>query len=215
MKKNVQIQLQIIEQGFLPLFNHSDLNINIQIVQILYELKIFYFEYTNRGDNAPSIFNELQNYVKKNMPNMKLGVGTIKNEMDAKVYFNLDAAFMVSPHFNLNIHNFVKKNNIFWIPAAFTPTEIYSLIELNYALIKLFPAINLGYDFIKNIKSVYPNIHCMVSGGIDTAPEILKKWKQAGSSVIGLGSALFNQTLINNNNWKLLKKDIKNIVQTI
>ena len=215
MENNLQIIQELKEQGFLPLFNHADLEVNIKIIQILYDLKIYYFEFTNRGIHPEYMFKQLQKYVKKNMPNMKLGVGTIKTFQDAESYNALKPAFMVSPHYTKNIHNIVSLNNICWIPGAYTPTEIYNLEFLNFKLIKIFPANNIGFDFIKSIKSVYPKVHLMVSGGIETNPTVLKNWKQAGVSIVGLGSSLFTENIIKNNNWATLQTEIKKIQKNL
>ncbi|MCX8473884.1 MAG: hypothetical protein ORN85_09580 [Sediminibacterium sp.] len=214
--KNFQVeQSKIIAQKFLPLYFHPDLNVCIKILQLLYEFKVYYFEFTNRGENAPQVFAELQKYTKKKLPKMQLGIGTIKNIQDAQIYLPLNPKFMVSPHFNFDLHLFVQKNRIFWIPGAFTPTEIYNSLQLNYTLIKIFPAISLGYNYFKNLHVVYPNLKTFVSGGIDINPISLKNWMNVGVSLIGIGSTLINDTLVNEKNWDIFEQNIKIIKRTI
>ncbi|MGE8293608.1 MAG: bifunctional 4-hydroxy-2-oxoglutarate aldolase/2-dehydro-3-deoxy-phosphogluconate aldolase, partial [Sphingobacterium sp.] len=74
---------KIIEQGMLPLFFHHDKEESIDILRTLYQAGIRVFEFTNRGPEALSVFESLLAMRDLEMPDLYLGIGTIKSVEDA------------------------------------------------------------------------------------------------------------------------------------
>jgi len=79
------------------------------------------------------------------------------------------------------------------IPAALTPTEIYTAIQAGARAVKLFPACSLGWQGLEAVKSLgpYKKVFVLVSGGI--VPEDIQKWLRAGADAIAVGTKLVGQ----------------------
>ena len=54
-------------------------------------------EFTNRGDFAWEVFNELEKYCREYLPDMILGAGSISDETMANMYISSGSNFIVGP----------------------------------------------------------------------------------------------------------------------
>src|SRR5687768_9508181 len=99
MQSSKQITDAIIQQGILPLYFNSDETVSIEVLRAIYKAGIKAVEYTNRGDEALANFRKMAETRDESMPDLLLGVGTIKNLQQAKDYLEAGADFLVSPGF--------------------------------------------------------------------------------------------------------------------
>src|SRR5690606_12359189 len=175
----------------IPVYYYNDANKCISILQASYEGGIRTFEFTNRGKKALDNFKALVDYRDKHLPELSLGIGTIKTPEEAQEYIQLGADFIVSPVVNPAIAEFTLKKDILWIPGCMTATEIAIAENAGAALITLFPGSIIGPDFLKNIKPLFPSLLFMPTGGIGLEKESLDAWFSKGAVAIGLGSNLF------------------------
>ncbi len=175
----------------IPVYYNEDPEICKAVLKACYEGGVRVFEFTNRGASAPANFELLLQYRNKNFPDLQLGIGTIKNEVQARQYLNLGADFLVSPIVKEELSKLAFEHNTLWIPGCMTPTEIALAEELAAPLVKLFPGDTLGPGFLKAIKPLFPGLKFMPTGGVDVTKENIDKWLDAGVSALGFGSKLF------------------------
>ena len=83
MDKNQQAIDAIIHQGMLPLYFNADESVSIDILRAIYKVGVKAVEYTNRGEAAFKNFKAMVQVRNAEMPELLLGVGTIKNEAQA------------------------------------------------------------------------------------------------------------------------------------
>ena len=88
---------KIVQQGILPLYFNADETVSIEVLRAIYRAGIRAVEYTNRGEAALNNFKKLIEVKNKEMPDMFLGIGTIKTLQQAESYINAGADFLVSP----------------------------------------------------------------------------------------------------------------------
>ncbi|ULT28662.1 bifunctional 4-hydroxy-2-oxoglutarate aldolase/2-dehydro-3-deoxy-phosphogluconate aldolase [Sphingobacterium sp. E70] len=138
----------------LPLFFHHDKEESIDILRTLYQAGIRVFEFTNRGPEALSVFESLLAVRDLEMPDLYLGIGTIKSVEDATQFLQIGADFIVAPLVNPAVGALVHEQDKLWIPGCMTPTEIYTAQQQKAALIKLFPANILGPAFMSSIRDL-------------------------------------------------------------
>ena len=74
----------IVAQGMLPLYFNADETVSVEILRALHRSGVQAVEYTNRGETALQNFTKLVKVRNAEMPDMLLGVGTIKNMQHAK-----------------------------------------------------------------------------------------------------------------------------------
>lgn len=192
MNKKDTVLGAILQQGILPLFYHDDAAQSIEIVKILYRAGIRVFEFTNRGEAAESVFAALLQARDLEMPDLYLGIGTIKTTAEASAFLDLGADFIVSPTMNPAVGELVNMASLLWIPGCMTPTEIYMAQEYGAALIKLFPANILGPGFMGAIKDLFKGQLFIPTGGVDIELNNLKSWFDAGVCAVGMGSKLID-----------------------
>lgn len=186
----------------IPVYYHDDIATCIDTLQNCYAGGIRVFEFVNRGNKALENFQVLVEYKNEHLPDLELGIGTIKTAQQAKDFAVIGADFLVSPIIKAEIASVAKAYNLEWIPGCMTPTEISLAEELDAKLVKLFPGDTLGTNFLKAIKPLFPNLKFMPTGGVDITENNIKSWREAGVFSIGLGSKLFAAPQDNlNNKW--------------
>lgn len=192
MTKRKEILDAILAQGMLPLFFHTDAQASVDIVQTLYTAGIRVFEFTNRGAEALEVFKALVDARNDRMPGLHLGIGTIKNTLEAQQFIDLGADFLVAPIVTPAVGKLVHDKGLLWIPGCMTPTEIALAQEEGASLIKLFPANILGPGFLSAIRELFKGQLFIPTGGVDLEIENLKSWFKAGVCAVGMGSKLID-----------------------
>lgn len=85
MNNSQKVSEAIVNQGILPLYFNADETITIEILKSVYKAGIRAIEYTNRGEAALKNFTKMVEIRKcRKMPDLLLGVGTIKTLEQAK-----------------------------------------------------------------------------------------------------------------------------------
>jgi 2-dehydro-3-deoxyphosphogluconate aldolase/(4S)-4-hydroxy-2-oxoglutarate aldolase len=78
------------------------------------------------------------------MPDMLLGIGTIKNAKQAQSYLEAEADYIVCPSTNKEVAEVTHSAGLLWIPGCMTPTEIATAENAGAKLVKIFPGNILG-----------------------------------------------------------------------
>jgi 2-dehydro-3-deoxyphosphogluconate aldolase/(4S)-4-hydroxy-2-oxoglutarate aldolase len=217
MRNKLEIVNLIVKQGVLPLYFYEDLNVSIDILITLYHSGIRTVEYADRGAKALSNFKRLRELCDREIPEMYLGIGTIKNADSAKAYIDAGTDFIVCPGVIQTVGEIALENDVLWIPGCMTPSEIIQVESMGAHLIKLFPANSLGIVYIDAIKAVFPNILFMPTGGIEMDEENMRKWFKAGVSALG-GSKLITKSILEfhqYDNLRTLTIKTLNLIQAI
>lgn len=196
MDKKATILKLIPEQGILPLYFNKDEDVSVNILHALYAAGIKTIEYTNRGEAALKNFARLRQVCDKELGEMYLGVGTIKNGASAQAFINAGADYIISPGLVEDAIAVADKNNIFWLPGCMTPTEIIKAEQLGAKIIKLFPGNILGPAFMSSIKTLFPNLLFMPTGGVELTTESIGGWFKAGVCAVGMGSQLISNDVM-------------------
>lgn len=202
-------------QKILPLFYHDDSTVCIAVCKALYEAGIRCIEFTNRGSNALQNFTALVKEKDTSMPELLLGIGTVKNVEDAAAFINAGADFLVSPVFDSGVSDAAYMNKILWIPGCMTPTEIHAAEQAGCTLIKLFPGNVLGPGFMEVIKPLFSGLDFIVTGGVDTTKENLKAWFRSGVAGVGMGSKLITKDILQNKDYEQLKTKTREVIVAI
>jgi 2-dehydro-3-deoxyphosphogluconate aldolase/(4S)-4-hydroxy-2-oxoglutarate aldolase len=125
---------------------------------------------------------------------LHVGAGTVLSKEKAEQAIQAGAEFIVSPALELDLIPVCHEANIPCFPAAATPTEIVAAARAGADLVKIFPADLLGgVDFIRQMRGPFPEIHFMVSGGVNR--NNVKAYVQAGVIGICLSSSHLAQLL--------------------
>jgi 2-dehydro-3-deoxyphosphogluconate aldolase/(4S)-4-hydroxy-2-oxoglutarate aldolase len=215
MDKKSSLLKAITDQGMLPLFFHADEQKSIAITQAVYNAGVRVIEYTNRGKEALANFKQLKKAALVTMPELMLGIGTIKNPKEAQDFIDAGADFIVCPIVTPEVAEVVNKAGLLWIPGCMTPTEISIAQKHGAALIKIFPANILGQEFISSIKDLFAGQLFMPTGGVDLSKENISSWFKAGVCAVGMGSKLISKDVMAGDNYDVLEQQTKDVLAVI
>ena len=215
MDKKAQILELVPRQGVLPLFFHKDAEVSVEVMRALYEGGIRAIEYTNRGEAAFVNFKQMKEVRDKEMPEMMLGIGTIKNGEQARNFIEAGADYIISPGFVKEAADEANKAGLLYVPGCMTPTEIIVAEQYGCQFIKLFPGNLLGPDFMSAIKELFPNLMFMPTGGVDFDKENISGWFKAGVRAVGMGSKLISKSLLEQKDYAKIASMTKEVVEII
>lgn len=210
-----QVSDAIVKQGMLPLYFNADENVTIEILRAIYRGGIKAVEYTSRGETAFSNFTKMIEVRNAEMPDMLLGIGTIKNLKQAEEYYKVGADFFISPGFVSEVAAFLKSKEVLYCPGCMSPTEIIAAENAGVKFIKLFPGNVLGPSFLNAIKDIFPNLVFMPTGGVDTTKENIQEWFTAGVSAVGMGSKLISKKLMENKDYATIESETKRVLALV
>jgi 2-dehydro-3-deoxyphosphogluconate aldolase/(4S)-4-hydroxy-2-oxoglutarate aldolase len=205
----------ITDQGMLPLFFHADEQKSIKLTQTVYDAGVRVIEYTNRGQEALANFKKLKEVALVSMPELKLGIGTIKTPQEAQDFIDAGTDFIVCPVVTPAVAQVCADADLLWVPGCMTPTEISVAQQLGAGLIKIFPANILGQEFIASIKELFRGQLFMPTGGVDLSKENISSWFKVGVCAVGMGSKLISKDIMDNENYDLLTKNTKEVLALI
>jgi len=204
MKSKTSTLKAITDQGLLPLFFYEDAEVSLNVVKTLYRAGVRVIEYTNRGAEALENFKMLIKAVNLEMPELHLGIGTIKNVAEAKDFINAGAHFIVCPVIDTRVGELVHEAGLLWIPGCFTPTEINIAHQHQAGLIKLFPANLLGPAYVAAIKDLFPGQLFIPTGGVEIEVANIREWLKSGVCGVGMGSKLISKEILLNRDYDSL-----------
>jgi 2-dehydro-3-deoxyphosphogluconate aldolase / (4S)-4-hydroxy-2-oxoglutarate aldolase len=212
----IEVFLKMQETGIVPLYYNSSIDICKKVIKACYDGGALAFEFTNRGDFAHEVFTELSKYVKKELPGMAIGVGSVVEAGTASLYMQLGADFIVSPLLNPEMAKVCNRRKVLWSPGCGSVSEVSFAEELGCELVKVFPGAQVGGPaFISSVKAPMPWSNLMPSGGVTPEYENLKKWFSAGVTCVGLGSQLITKATITLGTYEELTAKVKETIQTI
>jgi len=205
----------IVQQGMLPLYFNADEKVTLEVLRAIYRAGVKAVEYTSRGDSALNNFTKMVALRNAEMPDLLLGIGTVKNLSQAKEYFDAGADFFISPGFVPEVGAFLKSKGVLYSPGCMTPTEIITAENAGIHFIKLFPGNMLGPEFLSGIKDLFPKLLFMPTGGVDTTEENIGSWFKAGVSAVGMGSKLISKQLMADKDYATIESETKAVLSLI
>ena len=138
---------------------------------------------------TPNAIELMEDCVKKYSDEVIVGAGTVVDLETAKKCFDAGVQFIVSPMFDEATVKFCNQNQIIIMPGALTPTEIFNTHKKGADVVKVFPISSMGgVPHLKAVKSVYPNIEIVPTGGVNL--ENYNDYLNAGAFAVGIGSDL-------------------------
>lgn len=163
----------------------------VEIAQALYRGGITAIEISM---TTPGALKGIEAVSEKLGNEIELGAGSILNSDMTKDAVSAGARYIVSPVFKSEIIETAHNLDVPVMPGAFSPTEIQAAHEAGADFIKVFPAKFFGPAYISALKAPLPHLRLMPTGGI--TPDNTDQWLEAGSDLLGIGSALLDRQSI-------------------
>ncbi len=156
-------ELLLSANPVLPVLAISRLEDGIPLAEALFNSGLKVIEVTLRTESALEIIREL----KKSLPQVKVGAGTVTNVAQLKELEQMGADFAVSPGSTPALLEAGKLVNLPFLPAISSVSEIMVGMDFGYETFKFFPAqASGGVSALKAFSGPFPNIKFCPTGGI-------------------------------------------------
>ena len=142
-----------------------------------------------------------------------IGAGTILTREQVNEAVGAGARFLVSPCVLPEVIDAARELQVIMIPGAFTPTEIYTAHSLGADIVKIFPAVKFGPDYLKAVRGPLPNIPIIPTSGVDVSNVV--DWFRAGAVAVGAVGSVFDPVLIQNGEWNELTKRARQFMEAV
>lgn len=162
---------------------------------------------------TPGTLEVVSSIRKKLTAGCVIGVGTA---MDADMVHRSvteGAQFIVSPIFCDSIVKACNDAHVPIVCGAYTPTEAWSAYVCGADFIKIFPANQLGPEYIKALLAPMPKLPLIPTGGVTV--QNCAQYLRAGCTAVGVGTSVVNTQLITNKNWQDITLRAEEYVRTM
>ena len=148
-----------------------------------------------------------------NQDDLLIGAGTILNRQQVQAAVGAGARFLVSPCVLPEVIDAAHELQVAIIPGAFTPTEIYTAYSLGADIVKIFPAVRFGPEYLRAVRGPLPHIPIMPTSGVDASN--VAEWFRAGAVAVGAVSSVLDPALIQNGDWAELTKRARQFMDAV
>lgn len=144
---------------------------------------------------------------------MHIGAGTVLTEKQVCLTKSAGGEFIISPDTTEEVIKKTKELGMVSIPGALTPSEITLAHKCGADFVKIFPAVNLGTEYIKAVKAPLSHIKLLAVGGVND--KNTADYLKAGVCGFGIGSNIVDKQLIDNNDFAAVTKLAKKYVSAV
>ncbi len=168
----------------------------VPLAQSLIEGGIHIIEVTLRSSCAL----EAIELIAKNVPKMRMGVGTILNPTQLEQAQNRGAEFLISPGLTIKLLEYAKKKDMPLIPGVSSSSEVMQALELGYNALKFFPAEYCGgVKLLNAFNGPFKGVKFCPTGGISA--DNMHFYLNLENVLCVGGSWLTPKNLIQNKEW--------------
>ncbi|GAA8150373.1 bifunctional 4-hydroxy-2-oxoglutarate aldolase/2-dehydro-3-deoxy-phosphogluconate aldolase [Helicobacter pylori] len=138
--------------------------------------------------------------IAKNVPEMRVGTGTILNLTQLEQAQDRGAEFLISPGLTPSLLEYAKKKDMPLIPGVSSSSEVMQALELGYSALKFFPAEYCGgVKLLNAFNGPFKGVKFCPTGGISA--DNMRSYLNLENVVCVGGSWLTPKDLIQNKEW--------------
>ena len=138
-------------------------------------------------------------------PEMLVGAATLLNGAEARAAVEAGASFLVSPVFVLDVLEIAQSREVFYLPGAASPSEVFTLLRMGFEVVKVFPASHLGGPkYIRSLLAVMPGAKLVPTGGVSSSN--IREYFSAGAFAVGAGSSLMPKELLDARDYEAISR---------
>ncbi|MGJ4995335.1 bifunctional 4-hydroxy-2-oxoglutarate aldolase/2-dehydro-3-deoxy-phosphogluconate aldolase [Bradyrhizobium sp. HKCCYLS3077] len=102
------------------------------------------------------------------VPEAKVGIGTVLTPADYERAARLGAAFAISPGMSIELLDAANAGELPFAPGIQTPSDLIACVTRGYDLVKFFPAVPAGgLAALDALAGPFPNVRFCPTGGIN------------------------------------------------
>jgi len=182
----------------------------VRLAETLLEGGVKSMELTLRTDVAVQALKE----IKKNVPSMNAGVGTVIFKEQVAQIIEAGADFAVSPGFNPTVAEEALKMKLPFAPGVATPSDIEGAVSMGFRILKFFPAEPIGgLAYLKSMAAPYRHLglRFVPLGGLN-AGNLGSYLENPLIGAIG-GSWIAPREAIREGNWEAIRMNAQEVAR--
>lgn len=144
---------------------------------------------------------------------MHIGAGTVLTEEQVALTKAAEGEFIISPDTDPAVIKKTKQLGLVSIPGALSPSEIKLAHKSGADFVKLFPAVNLGCEYIKAVRAPLSSTRLLAVGGI--SEENIRNYLKAGVCGFGIGANIVSKKLLEQENYDEITSLAKKYVSAV
>lgn len=189
---------RLLASGLLPTLPASDPAATLAGARGLATGGAALVELLHRGDTALATWCTVVPQLRKELPQLIVGVGSIIDAPTAALYLAHGADFVVSPQLDEELARFCHRRKVAWIPGCGTVSEIGRAETLGAEIVKLFPAAALdGAEFVRSLHGPQPWSRVILTGNaVPYEAARIGALIAAGACALSMGPALAEPRLL-------------------
>lgn len=171
---------------------------------------VSHMELTLRTDNALKALE----MVIREVPEMRVGAGTVLTPVQVRQVKRLGAAFAVSPGLNTDVVAAARDAELPFAPGIATPTDIETAVSAGCTTLKLFPAVPLGgVKYLQTVNAAYRHLglRYIPLGGLSAAS--IQEWLDLPEVLAIGGSWVASRDLIEDHRWDDIERRARDAAQ--
>ena len=185
----------------LPVVVITDVAHAVPLAHALLEGGIDAIEITLRHPSALACIEA----VAREVPEIKLGAGTLLDAADVRRVMDAGASFALSPGCTPALAQAAVAAGLPFIPGVMTPSEAMAARSMGFSLMKLFPAVQAGgVAMLKAMSSPLADLRFCPTGGV--TPDNLASFLQLSNVAMVGGSWLAPAALMASGNWSEISR---------
>jgi len=143
--------------------------------------------------DSPGAVESIETLAREMEGQMLVGAGTVLTRAELVAAKDAGAKFIICPHFDPVLVRAAAEAGLPIVPGALTPTEILAAWEAGAAAVKVFPAVTMGPDYIKQLRGPLGFIPLLPTGGITA--DNARSFVAAGAFGVAVGGGLMSSRL--------------------
>lgn len=180
---------QLLIHGVVPVIRTASIETARTSIGWLKEAGFRTFEITMTIPNAAALIEELADDKE-----LLIGAGTCFTAADTEMVVKAGARYVVSPCVTAEVGAACRRLGVPSLMGTLTPTEVFNALQAGSTAVKVFPASTVGPGHLKALRSVFPKVTFMPTGGVDAST--VGEWVKAGAACVGVGGKLVDEGLI-------------------
>ena len=201
---------RLLHPGIVAIIRADSSGQLLHAAQALYDGGVTAMEVTMTTPNALQVIQEVSAHFGDKV---LIGVGSVLDTETGRAALLAGAQFVVSPITKPELISMSNRYGKPIISGAYTPTEALTAYEMGADFIKIFPADQLGPQYIKNILAPMPQLPIIPTGGVNVST--VEAFIKAGCVALGAGSSLVGKDVLKNQDWKKLSETAAAFVEAI
>lgn len=163
--------------------------------------------------NSPDAMHQISILRERYKDEVLVGAGTAVSEALARGALDAGAQFLLTPCACEETLVYCKSNGIPLLPGVMTPTDVNTCLRYGFHTLKLFPAGDLPWGYIKSLGGPFDEARFVAVGGV--TPNNMQEFFVQGFIGVGIGSNLIPKEYVSTGDWASACTYIRAVVQRI